>query len=75
MKSPSGRSAHLGRLVATSGREGGAAIATAVGALATGGQRARHLLRTRYPTVAVTGDIADEIGSLTPMPGEAHPVQ
>ncbi|MFN8077986.1 MAG: hypothetical protein U0Q19_00330 [Kineosporiaceae bacterium] len=55
MKSPSGRGAHLGRLVATSGREGGAAIATAVGALATGGQRARHLLRTRYPTVAVTG--------------------
>ncbi|MBL8930412.1 MAG: GTPase domain-containing protein [Kineosporiaceae bacterium] len=54
-KSVAGRGGDLGRLLATTGREGGAAVATAITALAGGRQHLRRLLRERYPTVAVTG--------------------
>jgi hypothetical protein len=55
MKAQSARVVNLGRLAAATGRERGLAVATAVGALAGGRQRARRALRERYPTVAVTG--------------------
>lgn len=55
MKAQSARVVSLGRLAAVTGRERGMALATAVGALAGGRQRARRALRERFPTVAVTG--------------------
>jgi hypothetical protein len=55
MTPPYTRVAGLGRVVAGVGRDRGVALATAVGAIAGGRQRARRLLRERYPTVAVTG--------------------
>jgi hypothetical protein len=55
MKTQSTRVVSLGRLAVVAGRERGIALATAVGALAGGQQRARRTLRERYPTVAVTG--------------------
>ncbi|MFZ0160382.1 MAG: GTPase domain-containing protein [Kineosporiaceae bacterium] len=45
----------LGRRAAHTSRDRGLALATAMGALAGGRQRARRTLRERYPTVAVTG--------------------
>jgi hypothetical protein len=55
MKAQPARVVNLRRLAVASGREASFALATAVGALATGRQGARRLLRERYPTVAVTG--------------------
>jgi hypothetical protein len=55
MKGQPARVVSLGRLAAVTGRDRGMAVATAVGALAGGRQRARRALRERYPTVAVTG--------------------
>ena len=55
MKAQSARVVSLGRLAAVTGRERGIALATAVGALAGGRQRAHRTLRERFPTVAVTG--------------------
>ncbi len=55
MRAPSARVISVGRRMAASGRDRGMVLATAVGALAGGRQRAHRTLRERYPTVAVTG--------------------
>jgi len=55
MRAQSARVVSWGRLAAAGSRERGVALATAVGALAGGRQRARRALRERYPTIAVTG--------------------
>ncbi len=55
MKAGATRVVSLGRLAAITGRDRGMAVATAVGAVAGGRQKARRVLRERYPTVAVTG--------------------
>ncbi len=55
MNQPSDRLAEMGRRTLTAGRSSGLAAATAVSALASGGQHGLRLFRERYPTVAVTG--------------------
>ncbi len=55
MKAPSIRVGEPDRLATMASRDRGMAVATALGALTSGGHRARRLFRERYPTVAVTG--------------------
>jgi hypothetical protein len=55
MAQPSGRVTAWGRRALTRPALPGVVATTALGALARSGQRLRHVLQHRYPTVAVTG--------------------